>query len=443
MDISLKDCIAPSFYKLHNLLDTASYSDFWLSGGRGSTKSSWIAIEIILGIMDDPESHGIAFRKYTNTIRRSIHATFEWAIELLGVSHKWKSTVAPFEFTYLPTGQKIFESGLDDPKKMKSLKIKDGYFKFVWFEELEEYNGMAEVRSVIQSVVRGSGKNKVFRFFSYNPPRDPQAWVNKEKEKANKRRICHHSTYLDVNPAWLGEEFIEDANQLKEDDDDLYRCEYLGLSIGLSESVIMNGKYVIRPFEVESWWSRLRGVDWGFSQDPMVIVDIYIAPHEEYGDNCLYIRQAEFEKGVDNNDIHEVWDRIPDSKKYVIRADNSRPETISHMNREGYNVAAADKWTGCVEDGIAFIRSFDKIIIHSDCEEMAEEARLYSFKIDKITKDILTDIVDKFNHGWDAIRYALDKLIKERLAGFTKQQQRDNNRRVKTTLAPSMNEKSW
>jgi len=443
MDISLKDCIAPSFYKLHNLLNTASYSQFWLSGGRGSTKSSWIAIEIILGMMDDPEAHGIAFRKYSNTIRNSIHSTFEWAIDLLGVSHKWKSTVAPFEFTYLPTGQKILESGLDDPKKMKSLKVKDGYFKFVWFEEVEEYNGMEEIRSVIQSVVRGSGKNKVFRFFSYNPPRDPQAWVNKEKEKLNRRRICHHSTYLDVDPEWLGEEFIEDANQLQEDDDDLYQCEYMGLSIGLTESVIMNGKYVVRPFEPESWWSRLRGVDWGFSQDPMCIVDLYIGPHEEYGDNCLYIRYAEFEKGVDNNDIHEVWDRIPDSKKYVIRADNSRPETISHMKGEGYKCVAADKWTGCVEDGIAFIRTFDKIIIHSDCVEMAEEARLYSFKIDKITKEILPDIVDKFNHGWDAVRYALDKLIQKRNMGFSKKQSRDNNRREKNTLAPSETDIDW
>jgi len=142
MKVSLQDCIAPSFYKIHNLLNTATYSQFWFSGGRGSSKSSFIAIEIILGIMADPEANGIAFRKYSNTIRNSLYSTFEWAIDLLGVSHKWKSTVAPFEFTYLETGQKILLSGLDDAKKMKSLKIKKGYFKYLWFEELEEYNAV-------------------------------------------------------------------------------------------------------------------------------------------------------------------------------------------------------------------------------------------------------------------------------------------------------------
>jgi len=441
MDISLKDCIAPSFYKIHNLLNTGAYSQFWLKGGRGSTKSSWIAIEIILGIMEDPEAHGIAFRKYTNTIRRSVHATFEWAIELLGVSHKWGSTVAPFEFTYLPTGQKIFESGLDDPKKMKSLKIKDGYFKFLWFEELEEYNGMEEIRSVQQSVVRG-GK-RVMQFFSYNPPRDPQAWVNKEADVKNYKRFVHHSTYLDVPPKWLGEEFIEDAEQLKEQDDALYQCEYLGLSIGLSDSVVFNEKYVIKEFESETDWSRLYGADWGFANDPNVLMSMCIAPHPDYGENCLYIEYEWFGYRVDNKDIPDGYDTIPGSDKQRIRADCARPETISYIAGKGYDVVAADKWSGSVEDGIAFIRSFDMIIIHPRCTNMVEEARLYSYKIDKITKDILPVLVDKYNHGWDSVRYALSKLIKERLAGFTKQQQRDNNRRVKTTIAPSMNDKSW
>lgn len=442
MKISLKDIIAPSFYKVHKLLNSTSlYSQFWFSGGRGSTKSSFIAVEIILGIMKDPESNGIAFRKYSNTIRNSIHATFEWAIDMLGVSDKWKSTVAPFEFTYLPTGQKILESGLDDPKKMKSLKIKEGYFKFLWFEELEEYNGMAEIRSVQQSVVRG-GK-RVFQFFSYNPPRDPQAWVNKEKDNHNPKRFKHHSTYLTVPPKWLGEEFIEDAEILKEQDDDLYQCEYMGISIGLSDSVVFNGKYVIAEFEPESFWSKLFGADWGFSNDPNVLIKCYIGPHDEYGSNCLYIRNEEYGYRVDNKDLPEMWDKIPDSRKYVIRADCARPETISYMSGKGFNVVAADKWAGSVEDGVAFIRSFDKIIIHPDCERMTEEARLYSHKIDKVTKEILTDIVKKFDHGWDSVRYALSKMIKERMLGFTKKQQRDNNKRKKTTTAPRIDETSW
>ena len=217
----------------------------------------------------------------------------------------------------------------------------------------------------------------------------------------------------------------------------------MGLSIGLSDSVVFNGKYVIQPFEPESFWSKLFGADWGFSNDPNVLVKCYIGPHDEYGSNCLYIRNEEYGFRVDNNDLPEMWDKIPESRKYLIRADCARPETISYMCIKGFNVVAADKWAGSVEDGVAFIRSFDKIIIHPDCEYMAEEARLYSHKIDKVTKDILTDIVDKYNHGWDSVRYALSEMIKQRLLGFTKKHMRDNNRQEKSTRAPSLNDREW
>ncbi len=443
MKISLKNNIAPSFIRLHLLLrsSTSPYSQYWLSGGRGSTKSSFIAIQIIHGIMKDPEANAICFRKYKVTIRDSVYSTLLWAIDVLGVSHKFKSTVSPFEITYIETGQKILMKGLDDPQKTKSIKIKKGYFKYLWFEELSEFANMEEIRSVQQSVVRG-GK-RVFQFFSYNPPRDPQAWVNKEKEKKVRKRIVHHSTYLEVPHDWLGEDFIEDAEQLKETDDDLYQCEYMGLAIGLLESVIFNGKYVIQPFEPEEWWSPLYGADWGFANDPNVLIKMWIAPHDEYGDNCLYIEYEEFGYRVDNKDIPEMYDRIPGSRDYMIRADCARPETISYIAGKDFNIVAADKWPGSVEDGIAYIRSFDKVIIHTRCVKMAEEARLYSHKIDRITKDILPDIVDKFNHGWDSVRYALSMMIKNRMIGFTEKQKRDNNKRAKTTIAPAMDEKSW
>ena len=207
--------------------------------------------------------------------------------------------------------------------------------------------------------------------------------------------------------------------------------------------MIFNKKYVIQPYEPEDWWSPLFGADWGFANDPNVLVKMWIAPHDDYGDNCLYIEYEEFGYRVDNNDIPDMYDRIPGSRKYMIRADCARPETISYIAGKGFNIVAGDKWPGSVEDGIAFIRSFDKIIIHTRCEKMAEEARLYSYKIDRVTKDILPDIVDKVNHGWDSVRYALSMMIKNRMVGFTEKQKRDNNKRAKTTIAPAMDEKSW
>ena len=133
MDISIKDNIIPSFYDVHHLINAGYYSQYWFSGGRGSTKSSFIAIQIIIEIMEDPEANAICFRKYSNTIRNSLYSTLVWAIDILNVSHKFKTTVAPFELTYLETGQKIILLGLDDPQKIKSIKIKKGYFKFLCF----------------------------------------------------------------------------------------------------------------------------------------------------------------------------------------------------------------------------------------------------------------------------------------------------------------------
>jgi len=391
--------------------------------------------------MEDPEANCVAFRKYGNTIRNSTHSTFSWAIKMLGVSHKWRGTVAPFEFTYLPTGQKIIESGLDDADKMKSIKVDQGYFKYLWFEELFQFNGMEEIRSIQQSVLRGG--EEFIEFLSYNPPRDPQAWVNVERDNPKRGRYCHHSIYLDVNPKWLGSRFVDDAEEMRETNDDLYQHEYMGIAIGLSEAIIFNDAYVVQDFEPDDGWSPLYGADWGFANDPNVLIKSWIGEHEMYGDNCLYIEYEWFGYRVDNKDIPDGYDTIPGSREYRIRADCARPETISYIAGKGYDIIAGDKWQGSVEDGITFIRSFDKVIIHSRCVHMQEEARLYSYKIDRITKDVLPIIIDKYNHGWDSVRYSLSKLIKERLAGFTKKQQRDNNRREKTTIAPSMNEKCW
>jgi len=408
--VHIKDIVSPAFYKLHHLVIDSYFTQFWLSGGRGSTKSSFIAIEIILGIMENPDANAICFRKTEAAIRDSLYDTFKWAINTLGVSHLWTAGLSPFNIVYNPTGQVIRLRGLDKPEKRKSAALEKGYFKYLWFEELAEFNGMDEVRNVSQSYIRGTNERQI-RLYSYNPPREPTAWVNKEKDREVANRFIQHSTYLDVPPEWLGQEFLKDAKELQESDDTLYQCEYMGLSVGLTDSVVFNGKYVVQEFKPQDWWSSLMGADWGFANDPNVLVKIWIAPHQEYGTNCLYIEYAQFGYRVDNNDIPALYDLVPDSEKHLIRADCAAPATISQLKGEGYNIIAADKWPGSIEDGIRFLRSFDKIIIHPRCDKMVEEARMYSYKIDRITKDITTKLVDDYNHGWDSVRYALSKII--------------------------------
>ena len=118
--------------------------------------------------------------------------------------------------------------------------------------------------------------------------------------------------------------------------------------------------------------------------------------------------------------IPALFEKITDARRYKIYADNARPETISHIRNKGFNIVPCEKWSGSVEDGIEYIRgSFDKIVVHTNCQHTAQELLLYSHKIDRLTDDVLPDIVDKHNHCLDAMRYALSPLIKRRSSLFT------------------------
>lgn len=421
--VRLSNLIAPAFVPVHKMIKAYEATEFWLKGGRGSTKSSFVAIEIILGIMADPTANAIAFRKVGETLKTSVLGNFEWAIEMLSVSHLFKITQAPATITYIPTGQKILMKGLDKALKVKSLKLKKGYFKFLWFEEAEEFNGMTEIRSVQQSVLRGG--DRFIQFITYNPPNDPQAWVNTECKVEKPGRHVHHSTYLDVPPEWLGKQFIEDAEWLKESNQLTYDHEYMGIAVGLHESIIFSGKYRVAAFEPEPHWhGPYFGADWGFSQDPSTLVKCWIEeiPHpsgdEKKATRRLFIEHAVFQKGVELDDYPQFYGQVPGSKTGRIEADCSAPATIAHVKGKGFDIVGADKWPGSIEDGITVLKSFVEIVIHTRCTEMAEEARLYSYKIDKFTKLITKDIIDKFNHGWDAVRYALSKYIKKKPKGF-------------------------
>jgi PBSX family phage terminase large subunit len=410
--VELINLIGKAYYEIHHKVKDGEIDELWLKGGRGSLKSSFVAIEIVLGIMRDPEANAIAFRKVGNTVRKSIMETLLWAINMLEVPHLFSRTVAPAEITYLPTGQQIVMTGLDDPLKLKSIKIKKGYFKYVWFEETAEYNGMDEIRNVEQSVMRGG--DKFVSFYSYNPPNDPAAWVNVESEIAQPRREVHHSTYLEVDPAWLGKRFIEKAETLKARDYLKYEHEYLGLAVGRAEQIIFHGKWKEKEFETPPldriYQSKLfYGADWGFANDPTAVTRSFILV--EGGERNLYIEYEAGGSGIEIDELPKIFDTIPDIKRWKTYGDCSRPETNSYMSNRGYNVAGSPKWTGCEEDGVEYMRSFNNIFIHPRCKQTIEEFKRYSYKVDKNTQEILPVIVDKWNHYIDSVRYALSDYI--------------------------------
>lgn len=212
-------------------------------------------------------------------------------------------------------------------------------------------------------------------------------------------------------PDVLNQERLEDQRKRA----DVYDHIWEGGFLTLTDAQIFSGTFEVDEFEpLPTWDGPYQGLDFGFAQDPTAAVRCYI--HER----VLYIRheagrvKLELDKTADF-----VTDRIPDFERYAARADSARPESISYLKRHGLpSITAVEKWKGSVEDGIEFMRSFDRIVIHPDCPNTAREFRLYSYKVDRLSGDILPVIVDEHNHYIDAIRYALAPLMRRTGGGF-------------------------
>ena len=250
MQCSLDRLIAPSFYKVHNSIE--DYTHFWLCGGRGSTKSSFVSVEIILGIMKNADTNAVVLRKVGAYLKDSVFSQLEWAIEKLGVSDMWDIKASVPEMVYKKTGQKILFRGADKVQKLKSTKVTHGYIRYIWYEELDEFCGMKEIRSINQSMMRGGEKFTVF--YSYNPPQNRRSWVNREALKKRDDMLVHKSTYLDVPKNWLGEQFFLEAKYLKKLHINQYNHEYLGEVTGTGGEIFDNLEVVkLSDEEVKSF----------------------------------------------------------------------------------------------------------------------------------------------------------------------------------------------
>lgn len=181
-----------------------------------------------------------------------------------------------------------------------------------------------------------------------------------------------------------------------------------------SHAQVLKDKYSIQPFIAEpDWDGPYYGADFGYSSDPSTLIKCYIH------DNRLYIAAEAYGHGVEIDGLPKFYDQVAGAKKRTIRADSALPGTISYCQRHGYgNMIGAIKGPGSVEDGVKFLRSFVEIIIHPSCKHTAEEARLWQWKVDRLTKEPTTDLLDKHNHCWDAIRYALEPMIKASKIGL-------------------------
>jgi phage terminase large subunit len=212
-------------------------------------------------------------------------------------------------------------------------------------------------------------------------------------------------SYFD-NP-WFPPDLRKHMEHMQRTDPDRCAHVYGGECFSHSEAQVFHGKWIVDDCPIPDGAEVFHGADWGFSVDGTALVRCWVK------DNRLYIDRELYRVGLEISDTATAFKiAVPGVEKFLIRADCARPETISHVARDGLKIVGAEKWKGSVEDGIAFLRSFDQIVIHPRCASMIQEARLYSYKKNR-AGDILPEPEDKWNHLWDALRYALAPIIKK------------------------------
>ena len=420
IDIPIKNCIIPRYYPVLDDVLNHRHTHYVGKGGRGSTKSSFFGgICIPLLIVQNPGVHAVCFRKIGNTIQTSIFAQVVWGIYQLGLESLFKiPKTYSTPIVYLPTGQRILFMGLDDPNKVKSIKLPFGYIGITWFEELDQFAGEAELRKVLQSTMRGG--EKFWDFRTFNPPISKLNWANEYAELAeiqSESTLVISNTYLDVPIEWLGQQFFEEAEELKQKNERAYIHEYLGIATGTGGDVFPNCDVFDsdRLVEIEGekipLWQTFdhiyNGIDWGFAKDPFRFVRMHFdAKHLD-----LYIF-AEYNTLKTRNEVvfHELYDELKlVSREEQVIADSAEEKSIADFKAYGAFIRGVIKGPESIRYGIKWLQGLNHIYIDKKkCPLTYFEFSTYEYEQDK-DGNFISSYPDANNHSIDSVRYALSK----------------------------------
>lgn len=407
--IKLSEKIAPVFRPLVRDVFRHKHTHYDLSGGRGSLKSSTVSLIVPPLVISNPDAHAVVLRKVANTIRDSVYAQYLWAIEQLGMTGYWIARVSPLELIYRDTGQKIMFRGADDPMKIKSIKVPFGYIAITHFEEKDQFSGRAEIRTILQSTMRGG--EKFWNFESYNPPISRDNWANIDSLEDRADRLVHKSTYLDAPSDWLGEQFLLEAEYLKESNERAYRHEYLGEATGTGGNVFENVILDEITDEQIGHFDRVYcGVDWGYFPDPWA----FNRCHYDAARRILYIfdELEAYKKG--NRETADMLIQHGISTDTRITADSAEPKSIADYKSFGFRCRGAEKGAGSVEYSMKWLQSLVKIVIDPQrCPKTLAEFTQYEYERTK-EGDIVSGYPDADNHHIDAVRYATEQIWKRR-----------------------------
>jgi len=379
-------------------------------GGRGSAKTRTFAkMTAVRGYMFAEAGISgmlLGAREYMNSLDESSMEEIKAAIR----SEPWLDAYYDIGDRYIRTkNRRVWYAFSGLRHNLDSIKSK-ARILIAWIDEAENVSETAYIK--LLPTVR---ENNSEVWITWNPEKDGSPTDKRFRKNPPAGAKIVELNYTD-NPWFPGVLDEERRNDRERMDDQTYAWVWDGAYRENSEAQILGGKYKVAEFTPGSNWDGpYYGLDWGFSQDPTAGVKCWVY------DNRLWIEFEAGKVGLENDDIADFMiARLPGIEHHSVRADSARPETISHVKSKGRDgkrvslprIEGVEKWKGSVEDGIAHLRSYKEIIIHPRCTKTLQEARLYSYKVDRLTGDVMTDVVDAHNHYWDATRYALGPLIK-------------------------------
>lgn len=405
----LSELIAPAFHGVHADIRAGRHAEYFLKGGRGSAKSSFASIELLLSLLRNPEASAIVYRKVANTLRSSVFEQLLWAVERMGMEGLFDTRVDPPELICRCTGQRVLFRGADDPGKSKSLKLARGAFGFLWFEEASEFSGMGDIRTIQASVLRGVDRSVTL--LTYNPPVSASNWINAEALAPRPGRLVHHSCYTQLPPAWLGESFIAGAEALRAANARAYRHMYLGEATGSGGQVFDNlSLRAVRDGELDGADRSLNGLDFGFAADP----DAFIRVLFDARRRRLFV--AEEFVGVRTPADRLAEEVASRAWGETVHCDSADPRMIQELRSRGVAAVGARKGPGSVREGIRWLQELGEIVIDpARCPNAAREFAGYEYEPDGLG-GFRSDCPDRDNHLIDAARYALEDHIRRRSA---------------------------
>ncbi|MFS8371325.1 PBSX family phage terminase large subunit [Acetobacter indonesiensis] len=378
-------------------------------GGRGSGKSHFFGENIVEEHLSIPGHRTVCIREVQKSIERSSKQLIVDKINKFGLNSLFD---VQDQLIKTPGDGLIIFQGMQN-HTADSIKSLEGFDR-AWIEEAQSISAYSW--RMLRPTMRKAGSEI---WASWNPasPEDPIDDFFRGPGSDRADLVAVRANWSDnpwFNDGTLPTERVEDLRARPDEYGHIWEGDY----VTISDAIIFRNRVSVEEFRSPEEARFYYGVDWGFAKDPTAAVRCFIQ------DECLFIDYEAGGVGVELDDTPALLEEIPGAYRWPWKADGARPETISFLaNRFGFKISAAEKWPGSVEDGVARLKAFKKIIVHPRCKGIAEEFRKYSYEVDKKTEDILPVIADAWNHYIDALRYALDGVIqnRRRMPKFTQQ----------------------